>query len=82
MPVTTLAGPLRDAVAHAIGNMGDEGLNVERGCTLLSLSITKANYFLLVPPEDCGGSTVGLEGAQEKSRKQEGMGQSTAFEKT
>ena len=82
MPVTTLAGSLRDAVAHAVGNREDEGLNVERDCTLHSISITKASYFLVVPPEDSGGRIVGLEVAQEKSRKQEGMGQSTTFEKT
>ena len=39
------------------------------------------NYFLVVSLEDCRGSLVGLDGAQEKSMKQEGRGQSTTFER-
>ena len=42
---------------------------------------TKARYFLVVSPEDCRGSLVGLDRAQEKSMKQEGRGQSTTFER-
>ena len=41
----------------------------------------KASYFLVVPPEDCKGNLVGLDGAQEKSMKQEGRGQSTTVER-
>ena len=41
----------------------------------------KANYFLVVSPEDCRSNLVGLDGAQEKSMKQEGRGQSTNFER-
>ena len=78
----TLADSLRDAgVAHVAGNMEDEGLNIYRDWVLYSISLSKASYFLLVPPEDCRGNTVGLEGAQEKSMKQEGRGQSTTFER-
>ena len=39
----------------------------------------KARYFLVVSPEDCRGNFVGLDGAQEKSMKQEGRGQSTTL---
>ena len=41
----------------------------------------KASYFLVVSPEDCRSSLVGLDGAQEKSRKQEGRGQGTTFKR-
>ena len=41
----------------------------------------KASYFLVVSPEDCRGNLVGLDGAQEKSMKQEGRGQSTTYER-
>ena len=74
-----LAGSLRDAiVAHVIGNMEDEGLNSMKKTMkmkdwiLYSISLPKANYFLVVPPEDCRGNIVGLEVAQEKSMKQDG----------
>ena len=40
----------------------------------------KASYFLVVSPEDCR-NLVDLDGAQEKSMKQEGRGQSTTFER-
>ena len=40
-----------------------------------------ASYFLVVPPEDCSANIMGQDGAQEKSMKQEGRGESTAFEK-
>ena len=41
----------------------------------------KAQLFLVVPPEYCRGNIVGLDGAQEKSMKQEGRGQDTFFER-
>ena len=79
---TTLAGPLKDAVvAHVVGNMEDEGLNILRDWILYSISLPKASYFLVVPPENCRGNIVGLDRAQEKSMKQEGRGQGTTFER-
>ena len=53
---------------------GIEGLNI------IQYFPPKASYFLVVSPEDCR-NLVGLEGAQEKSMKQEGRGQSTTFER-
>ena len=41
----------------------------------------KASYFLVVSPEDCRGSLVGVDGAQAKSMNQEGRGKSTTFER-
>ena len=41
----------------------------------------EASYFLVVSPEDCRGNLVDLDGAQKKSMKQEGRGQSTTFER-
>ena len=41
----------------------------------------KVSDFLIVPPEDCSGNLVGLDGAQKKTMKQEGRGQSTTFER-
>ena len=41
----------------------------------------RASYFLVVPPEDNRGNTVGPDGAQEKSMKQEGRGLGTTFER-
>ena len=41
----------------------------------------KASSFLVVPPEDCRGNIVGLDGAEERSMKQEGRRQSTTFER-
>ena len=77
-----LAGPLRDAgAAYVVGNMEDEGLNIQKDWILYSISLPRASYFLVVPPEDCRGNIVGLDGAQEKSMKQEGRGQSTTFER-
>ena len=71
----TLAGPLRDAVvAHVVGNMEDEGLNIQRDWILYSISLPRASYFLVVPPEDCRGNILGLDSAQEKNMKQEGRG--------
>ena len=77
-----LAGSLRDAaVAHVVGNMEDEGLNIWRDWILHSVSLPRASCFLVVPPEDFRGHIVGLEWAQEKSMKQEGKGQGTTFER-
>ena len=36
---------------------------------------------MLVPPEDCKGNIVGLDGAQEKSVKQGPRGQGTTCER-
>ena len=78
----TLAGSLRDAVvAHVVGNMEDEGLNIQRDWILYSISLPRASYFLVVPPEDCRGNILGLDSAQEKSMKKEERGQGTAFER-
>ena len=77
-----LAGSPRDAVvAHVVGNMEDEGLNIWRDWILYTISLLSASYFLVVPPEDCRGNTVGPDGAQEKSMKQEQRGQGTTFER-
>ena len=71
----TLAGSLRDAVvAHVVGNMEDEGLNIYSDWILHSISLPRASYFFIIPPEYHRGNIVGLEGAQEKSMKQEGRG--------
>ena len=48
---------------------------------LYSISLPRASYFLVVPPEDCRGNIVGLDRAQEASVKQEGRGQGTTFGK-
>ena len=77
-----LAGPLRDAdVAHVVGNMEDEGLNIQRDWILCSICLPRASYILVVPPEGCRGNIMGLDGAQERSMKQEGRGQITTFER-
>ena len=68
-------------VAHVVGNMEDEGLNIQKDWILYSISLPRASYFLAVPPEDCRGNIVGLDGAQEKSMKQKGRGQGTTFER-
>ena len=79
----TLAGSLRDAVvvAHIVGNMEDESVNIQRDWLLYGISLPKTTYFLLVPPEDCRGNIEGLNEAQEKSMKLEGSGQGTTFER-
>ena len=69
----TLLGSLRDAVAH-VGNMEDEGLNIYNDGIFYNISLPRASYFLVAPPEDCRGNTLGLDRAQEKSMKQEGRG--------
>ena len=61
--------------------MEDEGLNISRDGILYSISLPEASYFLVVPPEDCRGNIVHLNGVQEKSMKQEGRGQGTTFER-
>ena len=46
-----LAGSLRDAaVAHVVGNMEDEGLNIWRDWILYSISLPRASYFLIDHP--------------------------------
>ena len=52
-----------------------------RGLDITQYFPPKASYFLVVSPEDCRGNLVGLDGAQEKSMKQEGRGKSTTFER-
>ena len=55
-----LLGSLRDAVvALVVGNMEDEGLNIQTDWILYSISLPKASYFLVIPPEDCRGNIVG-----------------------
>ena len=77
-----LAGSLRDdVVAHVVGNMEDEGLDIYRDWILHSISFPEASYFLVFPPVDCRGNTVGWDGPKERSMKQEGRGQGTTFER-
>ena len=52
-----------------------------RGLDIIEYFPPKASYFLVVPPDDCRGDIVGLDGAEEKSMKQAGRGQSTTFER-
>ena len=52
-----------------------------RGLDIIVYFSPKASYFPVVFPEDCRGNLVGLDGAQEKSMKQERRGQSTTFER-
>ena len=52
-----------------------------KGLDIIQYFPPKASYFLVVPPEDCRGNTVGPDGTQEKSMKHEGMGQGTTSEK-
>ena len=52
-----------------------------RGLDIIEYLPPKASYFLVVSLEDCRGNLVGLDGAQEKSMKQEGRGQSSTFER-
>ena len=66
----TLVISLRNAgIARVVENMEDEGLSVQRDWILYSISLPRASYFLVVPPEDCRGNIVGKDG--EKSMKQE-----------
>ena len=52
-----------------------------KGLDIIEYFPPKAGYFLVVSSKDCRGNLVGLDGAQEKSMKQEGRGQSTNFER-
>ena len=52
-----------------------------RGLDIIQYFPPKASYFLVLSPEDCRGNLVSLDGAQEKSMKQEGRGQSTTFDR-
>ena len=62
-----LGHSMRDAVdAHIVGNMEDEGLNIQTDWILYSISLPKASYFLVIPPEDCRGNIVAPDGAQEE----------------
>ena len=45
------------------------------------MSLPRASYFLVVPPEDCRGNVVSLDGAQEKGVKQEEREPSITFER-
>ena len=77
-----LAGSLRDAVvAHVVGNMEDEDLNIQRDWILHSISLPGASYFLIVPLEDCRGNIEDLDGAQEKSMKQDKSMDGSTFER-
>ena len=64
-----LAGLLRNAVVAHVGNLEDEGLNIQRDWILYSIFLSRTSYFLVVPPEDCRGNIVGPDRAQEKSMK-------------
>ena len=67
-----LEGSLRDAiVAHGVGNMENEGMNIYRDWILYSISLPRTSYFLVVPSEDCRSNIVSPDRAQEKSMKQE-----------
>ena len=67
MPVTALIGSLRDVVVtHVVRNMEVQGLNIYRDWRLYSISLPKANYFLVVPPEDCRGNIVGPDSSGNK----------------
>ena len=48
---------------------------------LNTISLPRDSYFLVVLPEDYRGNIVGLDRAQEKSKKQEGREQGTTFER-
>ena len=48
---------------------------------LNTISLPRDSYFLVVLPDDYRGNIVGLDRAQEKSKKQEGREQGTTFEK-
>ena len=75
-----LVHPLRGAVVtHVVGNMEDKGLSLYRDCIFYSISLPRASYFLVVPPEDCSNIVVGPDGAQEKSMKWDRRGQGTTF---
>ena len=78
----TLAGSLRAAAAaHVVGNMEHEDLNLQKDWILCSISIPRASYFLVIPPEDCRRNTVCPDGSHKKNMKQDGSGQGTTFER-
>ena len=52
-----------------------------RGLDIIQYFPPKASYFLVVSQEDCRGNIVGQDGAEERSMKQEGRGQSTTFDR-
>ena len=71
-----LADSLRRVVdTHVVGNLKDEGLNI------YSISVPRANCFLVVPPEDCRSNIVGLDVAHKKTMKHDKWGQGTSFER-
>ena len=70
-----LAGSLRDAVvAHVVGNMEDEGLNIYGDWILYRISLQTASYFLVFLPQACRRNTVGWYWPKERSMKQERRG--------
>ena len=70
-----LANSLRVAiVVHVVGNMEVQGLNIYRDWRLYSISLPKANYFLVVPPEDCRGNNVGPDWSSGKEHETGGKG--------
>ena len=71
----TLVGPLRYAVvAHVVGNMEDEGLNIYGDWILYRISLQTASYFLVFLPQACRRNTVGWYWPKERSMKQERRG--------
>ena len=73
IPQTGVCGSLRSPVWPVLGRI--------RRLDIIEYFPPKASYFLVVSPEDCRVNLVGLDGAQGKSMKQEGRGQSTTFER-
>ena len=55
-------------------------LGTIKGLDIIQYFPPKSSYFLIVPLEDCRGNTVGLDGAEERSMKQEGRRQRRTFE--
>ena len=45
-----------------------------KGLDIIQYFPPKASYFLVIPLEDCRGNIVGPDGAEERSKKQEGRG--------
>ena len=45
-----------------------------KGLDIIQYFPPKTRYFLVIPPEDCRGNTVGPDGAEERTMKQEGKG--------
>ena len=43
-----------------------------KGLDIIQYFPPKASCFLVIPLEDCRGNIVGLDGAEERSMKQEG----------